>query len=62
MHSYTALYCIENPNQLIVGYVTNLENSKTCPDLHPSKANDVSSGHFEVLQVYLVGFWYQVGK
>ena len=56
MHSYTALYCIENPNQLIVGYVTNLENSKTCPDLHPSKANDVSSGHFGVLQVHLVGF------
>ena len=62
MHSHTALYCIENANQLIVGYVTNWENAKTCPDLHPSKANDVSSGHFEVLQVYLVGFWYQVGK
>ena len=56
MHSHTALYCIENANQLIAGYVTNWENAKTCPDLHPSKANDVSSGHFEVLQVYLVGF------
>ena len=24
MHSYTVLYCIENANQLIVGYVTKL--------------------------------------
>ena len=46
MHSYTALYCIENANQLIVGYVSYLENAKTCPDFTPSKANNVSSGHF----------------
>ena len=56
MHSYTALYCIKISSNFIVGYVTNLEKAKTCPDLHPSKANDVSSGHFGALQVHLVEF------
>ena len=30
MHSYTAFNFIGNANQLIVGYVANLENVKAC--------------------------------